>query len=855
VAVNKSTILQNAQRYTAKGQIDKAIEEWQKLIAETPNDGNIYNTIGDLYLKKNAVNEAVAIYFKAANAFHEAGFALKTIAVYKKVIKLAPERLDACLKLAELNAERGLISNAIEDYLTIARQYTKEGDALNALNVYRKIADLDPNNTQIRLKVAELCIKEGLKSEAVEEYLKAAEALQSQSQSKEAEEIYRRVLQVDPKNQKAEAGIAAVRGEVPVREETNTLGQVDALLSANQFAEAERALLDAIKKSPKLEYRQKLANLLLKQGDTERAFQEFESLVKYWHEKKGFETSEKILEDFLNANPDHIPALVLLSTGYELSGQKGLELETYEKLINLCLHRGDKLEAKRFYQRLAELDPRHKLVKKLAPEFEEREVPASEEIRTEKHEPEKPKTQIIHMDPEQVQGHLTEAEVYLKYGLTNKAVEQLEAVLASDPENPAAHTQLKEIYKSEGKVSKAVEECMALAEIYKKAGDTGQRQAMLDEVLKLDPSNQVVQAEQAGTEPLEVGVSELIESASASMEVSRPPDVSPSPKADETADDLMTEADFYIQQGLLDEAKKIYRKVLTLQPENSQAQVKLAEIATEEELNKEIESISIDASVNESVLQADREQPVESPTAPNEPPVQEPIAPPPTPSFVEEEGFIDLSQILKEDLEEKSEEPQREKGEVGPENEFEKIFQEFQKGVQDQFGEEDYETHYNLGIAYKEMGLINEAIGEFQLSIRGTERFIDSCSMLATCYKIKGMYRPAIDQLVKALEDPRCGAQGAQWLRYELGLLYEKDGKPERAYEQLLEIYRTDRNFRDVKTRLEALKAELSSTATPSFMTEKSLPGAMVEQGSSSTSRSDINSKAASKKKGRVSYL
>ena len=100
MAINKSTILQNAQRYTAKGQIDNAIEEWQKLIAETPNDGNIYNTIGDLYLKKNAIKYAVAVYFKAANAFHDAGFALKTISVYKKIIKLAPKRRDDCLKLA-----------------------------------------------------------------------------------------------------------------------------------------------------------------------------------------------------------------------------------------------------------------------------------------------------------------------------------------------------------------------------------------------------------------------------------------------------------------------------------------------------------------------------------------------------------------------------------------------------------------------------------------------------------------------------------------------------------------------------------------------------------------------------------
>lgn len=865
MAVNKSTILQNAQRYTAKGQLDNAIEEWQKLIAETPNDGNIYNTIGDLYLKKNAIKEAVAVYFKAAHAFHEAGFALKTIAVYKKIIKLAPERRDACLKLAELNAERGLISNAIEDYLNIAKQYTKEGDVAEALNVYRKIADLDPSNTQIRVKIGELCIKEGLKSEAVEEYLKAAEALQSQFKKREAEEIYQRALQLDPKNVKAQAGIAELRGTAPVHQETDALSQVDTLVSANQLGEAEQILRDAIKTSPKPEYQEKLAHLLLQQKDTESAFQEFESLVKYWNEKKKYETSEKLLGDFLNVNPDHIPAMVLLAAGYEQSGQKGLALETYEKLINLCLERGDKLEAKRFYQRLAELDPRHKLIKKLAPQFEEKEASVEEVARPrkrepEKREPEKPTAPIIHMDPEQIQGHLTEAEVYLKYGLTNKAIEQLEAILAGDPGNLAAHTQLKEIYKSEKEIAKAVHECMTLAEIYKKTGDKSQQQTMLDEVLELDPNNQFVQVEQTEREQMEVDLPEALEPAPPILDVSRPPETPPAVEADQTVVDLLAEADFYVQQGLLDEAKKIYRKILSLNPENTQAQVKMAEIATEEELDKEIESISVDASVDKPAQQAEPEEQVEhqemaGPSAVLEqPPMKEAVAPPPTPAFAEEEGFIDLNQILKEDLEEKQEEPVQDQEAAGME-EFDQIFREFQKGVQEQFGEEDYETHYNLGIAYKEMGLINEAIDEFQLSIRGTERFIDSCSMLATCYQIRGMNKLAIDQLVKALEDPRCDPQSAQWLRYELGLLYEKDGKPDQAYEQLLEVYRTDRNFRDVKSRLETLKAKLSLPSTPSFASERSLPGAMVEQASAKARRSDDSSRADTKKKGRVSYL
>ncbi|MDC4226844.1 MAG: tetratricopeptide repeat protein [Candidatus Manganitrophus sp.] len=74
---DKSSIIEKAQKLAAKGQIDKAIEEWQKLIAETPNDGNIYNTIGDLHLKANHTKEAIAAYLKAADAFQRGRLRVK----------------------------------------------------------------------------------------------------------------------------------------------------------------------------------------------------------------------------------------------------------------------------------------------------------------------------------------------------------------------------------------------------------------------------------------------------------------------------------------------------------------------------------------------------------------------------------------------------------------------------------------------------------------------------------------------------------------------------------------------------------------------------------------------------------
>jgi len=71
LGTNKQDILKKAQTYTAKGQVAKAISEWEKLISETPNDGNIYNTIGDLYLKQKDVGKASESYMKAADVFRD----------------------------------------------------------------------------------------------------------------------------------------------------------------------------------------------------------------------------------------------------------------------------------------------------------------------------------------------------------------------------------------------------------------------------------------------------------------------------------------------------------------------------------------------------------------------------------------------------------------------------------------------------------------------------------------------------------------------------------------------------------------------------------------------------------------
>ena len=119
------------------------------------------------------------------------------------------------------------------------------------------------------------------------------------------------------------------------------------------------------------------------------------------------------------------------------------------------------------------------------------------------------------------------------------------------------------------------------------------------------------------------------------------------------------------------------------------------------------------------------------------------------------------------------------------------IFQEFKKGVEAQAGREDTDTHYNLGIAYKEMGLLDEAIGEFLLTPEGEPKFIQSRYMLGLCYMEMGDFRKATVEIGNALnysESLASDAEDRLSMNYDLGLAYQGAGEMSNALGQFQKV-------------------------------------------------------------------
>jgi len=134
------------------------------------------------------------------------------------------------------------------------------------------------------------------------------------------------------------------------------------------------------------------------------------------------------------------------------------------------------------------------------------------------------------------------------------------------------------------------------------------------------------------------------------------------------------------------------------------------------------------------------------------------------------------------------------------------IFKEFKKGVDKQLGNEDYDTRYNLGIAYKEMGLVDEAIAEFQLAAKDPNRLLECSSMLGICFMEKGMPKLAIKWFEKGLKTAGRREEEYQGLRYDLATAHEAAGDLDTALGIFTELYGQDANFRDVAAKLRELR-------------------------------------------------
>jgi tetratricopeptide (TPR) repeat protein len=137
---------------------------------------------------------------------------------------------------------------------------------------------------------------------------------------------------------------------------------------------------------------------------------------------------------------------------------------------------------------------------------------------------------------------------------------------------------------------------------------------------------------------------------------------------------------------------------------------------------------------------------------------------------------------------------------------FEEMLEAFKRGIEENLGHDDYQAHYDLGVAFKEMGLLDEAIAEFQKALRGPAGRVRTYEALGQCFLEKSQFQVAATLLARALSEPGHSDEQLVGVLYLLGYSNEALQQWSEALTYYQRVFAVDIEFRDVGERISALQ-------------------------------------------------
>ncbi|MDB4967907.1 MAG: hypothetical protein JWN44_3596, partial [Myxococcales bacterium] len=234
-----------------------------------------------------------------------------------------------------------------------------------------------------------------------------------------------------------------------------------------------------------------------------------------------------------------------------------------------------------------------------------------------------------------------------------------------------------------------------------------------------------------------------------------------------TLEDDLDEADFFVQQSLFEEARVILEQLLARHPSHPLVTAKL----------RDLEAMERAAGIDDASLAHVTASPGMTADMSAELPTELPGDVDAAPSVGDPSAGFEMTR----------------KGVI-------------EKGVT----AEDFETHYDLGIAYKEMGLLDDAINEFRIVMKDPVREVQCHLMIGLCFLEKGMQTDAIGQFKKGLYVEGITDREALSMYFELGQAYERLNDPREALYYYDKVTKRDPHFRDVTKRVDALRGGTS---------------------------------------------
>src|SRR5213596_1063731 len=789
-----------------------AIEAWQHVLKGQEEDGDpnpdltIFNRIGDLYLKVREPAQAADYYDQAVDKYAELGFHNNAIAMCNKVLRNAPGRQTTYLKLAKLYASKGFMAEAKQNFVEYAERMHKAGKIQHAFAALKEFADISAESAHLRQTLEDHLRMYGDPERRPGAGTAAPAAPKPQPPDDPSKSGRRKTsslvfLDVDA----PPAGKPPVTGRVPSPPK----------LPPKPALEPEpvvESLIEPVIAEPDTSLEIETTSLVdgLDPSAAGGMLEGFETTSAEFGEIQLDAQPAPALQD--EVSPDDIPPPAEFEptmaeeesapdAAIELEPLLETEIEIEAPVAPVVPKRPGVGAPPRF----GGASPKAPESPKVKPVVPKRPGPPARKPMVEVpplelelepdfdtgatdggHEVDDQPLAIddagvgrvgggrrsgaidLSLDGVVTQGDEPGSLVFPNIDAppAKPTIEDIEGRVADDPDDPEGHKALGEALIEAGERERGIEELDLATTGFETRGNLRQAQDLVDEILRLDPNSVRHRQKQ-------------VEFAFKSGDKAK------------LIDAYLELADTLLRSDLPDKARAVYKRVGEHDPANERAQAALAMLA-----------------------------PVATP--PPEPPAK------PKAKVRETEGktaardakmtvrdeaveagdFVDLSaMILGEDLPVRDtrmkvadEEPTGDE-----ERDFQEMLARFKQGIDENIDEGDFQSHYDLGVAFKEMGLLDEAIAELQKALRAPEGKLRSSEALGVCFVDKGAYVVAESILRRALDLPASADQERLGVLYWLGRALEEQGKRVEARELYGRVFAVDIRFRDVAERSKAL--------------------------------------------------
>ena len=944
MAIDREKIQANAQKFVDKKKYDKAIVELLKIIQQEPNDARTLLKVGDLYSKIPDFPNAIATYERVGKFYAQQGFALKAIAVYKQIremlVKHAPQLEERYAHitplLADLFQQLGLTSDALAALDEIASRLQRQQKDAEALDVLRRIVELDPANPLPHLRLAEALSRMKDAEAAVQEFGDAASLLVKLGRRDDAIKVFERLLHLKP-----DVRFAHQCAELYLDRGMGQDGML-ALAKLQLCFQADPKNLDTLAL---------LARAFGAIGQANKAIEVQKEMARLAKEQGQFDLFRELIDKLLRVAPndEQVRALSLSSTRMPVAGasqsappppastaapiireaprdsahaaqvtrridepsygaidsQDFVDDAEIEEVTDdvIASRRSERAPASaRRYEDHGETT-RYVPPKPLDPEamgedagestaigrspFEGASEPEIEEEAVELDESgtSDDDAEIL----EAVAQALADAASFRRVRLFAKALESLQTGLDLDPMSREVHEAMRDILVETGDYTEAAGHVVVIAGIQLEQGEVEASVHGLYDALSLQPgmkqAEEMLQSlgyelpvyetqapqgsvteaprpltsrppsagmryptepplpayaleehderddlrsptavpprgvtvppeSQEGVEyapgatsrpphdspldePFEVGDSPLpsfpmagesepaldhVSDGHVSAKTSRPPAPGGTmpPDGPRTAEleEVLEEADFFASRGLFDDARTILTEQLALHPRHVLLHERLAELDAQEQVARET-------------------------SGPREPPRAAPS--------IDRSFDIAASLDAIENLDTTGAMATSAFDEANKQIDVEEVFAAFKEGVAKQVSVDDAQSHYDLGVAYKEMGLLDDAIREFEVAARDAKRDCVCRSMVGMIQMERGKVPEAIEAFQKGLACAIKTPEQEMVLCFDIGAGYEAMSRTKDALTYFNRVAQVDPTYREVSDRIRRLSGRAAA--------------------------------------------